>query len=307
MANINRDNFNTAGTLLTRSTASRSGTPDGNVYIDTTNDLIELIDDSELATTSAETNGLNTVDKVDALALYFFLLQEVEADSALQNFRFAMDAVGNRMGKLVGATAFLNSIKLAGTDRLKVSNSGFTEFAAGSGGNTIIDRIYHGARSVNDINSTTQPFYMLAESLSEAHRQAATPVDFANLGSINEVIQSFGTTANGDAGAGNFDYKNYVLILGAREFGYTIGEANSNGAELGALSQGYGIGNSIVTELSGITEADVFGGSQVAPYTGLGFTRQTTASTETGFNEGNGLFTDKITTTGGASLMEISA
>lgn len=322
---ITRDNY---VPLLKRSTNPRGSTPDGNIYIGASIDQLQIIDATELADinfgSGLEANPLTNEFKVQALAIYFFLLTEVENDPALQNFRFMMDAVVNRMAKLVGATGFLNGAKLAsgaidiggeggslGDDRLKIADSGFTEFADGSGGNTLIDRVYHGAKSLNDINATTQPFYQLvAKPVTEASRQASIPVDFSKQGGINEIIQSFGSTANGDTGAGDFDFKLYELILGAREFGYSMGEAGSTATgvtELGAYSAGYGIGNSPVSSILALDLADVFGGAQIAPYTGMGFWRDLTGQTETGFVEADGLFTDRITNTGGGSLTEIRA
>lgn len=322
---ITRDNY---VPLLQRSTNPRGSVPDGNIYIGSTIDQLQIIDATELADinfgSGPESNPLTNEFKVQALAIYFFLLTEVENDPALQNFRVSMDAVVNRMAKLVGATGFLNGVKLAsgavdiageggslGDDRLKIADSGFTEFADGSGGNTLIDRVYHGAKSLNDINPTTQPFYQLVlKPANEANRQAAAPVDFSKQGGINEVIQSFGDTGNGDTGAGDFDYRGYELILGAREFGYTMGEAGSSATgvtELGAYSAGYGIGNSPVTDILALNLADVFGGGQIAPYTGMGFWRDASGQTESGFVEADGLFTDRITNTGGGSLIELRA
>lgn len=303
---VTRDNFTT---LLVRSTNARGSTPNGNVYFDTANDKLQLITLDELATvdlgSGLEANPLTSSDKIQALALYFFVLQEVQADPTLQQFRISVDAVSNRMGKLVGATAFLNAITLDTNttttnldDRDKIADSGFTEFAVGG----VINAIYHGVKSLTAINATTQPFYMLAASLSETDRQAATPIDFDQLGDINSVIKSY---TNGGS-----DDLNSVLIIGAREFGYTIGETNSTEAgvaELGAYSQGYGIGNSIVSSIAALTQADVFGGLQVAPYTGLGFFINATSVARTGFVEADGNFRDKITNTGGASLLQIRA
>lgn len=317
---ITRDNFQT---LLQRSTQPRGSTPDGNVYFDTTNDRIQLITAGELAQvdlgSGLEANPFTSTLKMQALALYFFLLQEVQADANLQRFRRSMDAVANRMGRLVGATSFLNDVVCAsgtvdangvggelGDDRLKLADSGITEFnVAGA-----IKRVYHGAKSLNPINATTQPYYLLAASLSEADRQAATPVDFSKPGSINELIQTFGDATNG-----NFDSRAAVLINCAREFGYTIGEANSldtGVAELGAYAQGYGIGNAVVNELSGIALTDVRGGGAIPPYTNLGFFRHGTPQTRTGFSSSgagaSGNFTDEITLSSGTmSLVQLRA
>ena len=316
MAKITRDNFTATGTKLIRATTGRSGTPNGNVYIDTVNDRIELIDTSEKATFGATANDLIAADGVQGLALYFFLMQEVDADPLLQNYLFGMDAVPNRMGKLVGAVAFLNGIKLAtnGTgitdDRLKLVDTGFTEFAAAGGGNSLIDRVYHGIKSLNPINATSQGYYMLAASNSEADRLAATPVNFKQTGDINQVIQTFGSTANGDTAAGTTDNKASTLILCVRDFGYEIAETSSiltGVTELGAYAQGYGIGNPAVSELSTISKADVWGVNQIAPYTGLGFQRETTTVSHSGFNEAAGNFKDTITNTAGASLLQIRA
>ncbi len=322
---ITRDNYIP---LLQRSTNPRGSVPDGNIYIGASIDQLQIIDATELAQinfgSGDEANPLTNEFKVQALAIYFFLLTEVENDPALQNFRFSMDAVVNRMAKLVGATGFLNGVKLAsgaidiadvggslGDDRLKIADSGFTEFADGSGGNTLIDRVYHGAKSLNDINSTTQPFYQLVlKPVTEATRQSAIPVDFSKLGGINEVIQSYGSSSNGDGGTSDFDYRNYELILGAREFGYTMGEAGSSATgvpELGAYSAGYGIGNSPVSDILALDLADVFGGGQVAPYTGMGFWRDASGQSESGFVEADGDFTDRITNTGGGSLIQLRA
>lgn len=324
---ITRDNFNIN---LKRSTEGREGggTPDGNVFIDTTNDVLQLIDVTEAPKidlgSGLEANPLTSVTKVQALALYFFLLQEVEADPSLQDFRVGMDAVVNRMGKLVGANAFLNGIKLAdgtidiagvggslGDDRLKIADSGFTEFADGSGGNTLTDRILHGAKSSLPITtSNIKPFYMLVpKPVTEAGRQASIPVDFVNHSAINDNVQSFGSTANGDTGAGDFDYLDYEFILGVREYGFTMAETGSTATgvdELGAYVQGYAIGNSAVTAIQAIAEADVWD-TQVAPYTGMGFFRFATGQTEAGFVEGDGTFTDYITNTGGGTLIELRA
>ena len=307
---ITRDNFTT---LLTRSTQGRAGTPDGNIYFDTANDLIEIITADELTQvdlgSGLEDNPLTSTDKIQSLALYFFALQEVEADPTLQGFRTALDAVSNRMGKLVGATAFLNAITLAPNtstannhDRDKIADSGFTEFLVDGS----IERVYHGVKSQNPINATTQPFYQLAASLSEADRQAAAPIDFSNPGDINDVIQTF---ENGGA-----DNRTNVLIIGAREFGYTIGETSSVAAgvsELGAYSQGYGIGNTIAADIAALDFNDVWT-TPVAPYDALTFFRHATPQTRSGFATSgagaSGDFTDEIQlSTGTMSITQLRA
>lgn len=315
---ITRDNY---APLLLRSTNPRGSTPNGNVYFDTANDKIQLITADELANVTypvghagyvagaPEANPLTSELKVQALALYFFALQEVEADPTLQGFRTVLDAVGNRMGKLVGATGFLNAVTLDTNtttqnlkDHDKVCDSGFTEFAV----NGDINKVFHGVKSLNPINATTQGYYLLAASLSEAHRQAATPVDFSNPGSINDVIQTYQN--------GGTDNRNSLLIVCAREFGYTIGEANSTGtgvAELGAYSQGYGVGNAIAADVAALSYADVWT-TPVAPFSNLTFYRHATPQARSGFSTAgggaSGNFTDEIQLASGTmSIVQLRA
>ena len=301
---ITRDNFDT---LMVRSTGERGNSPNGNWFIDLTNDEVQLITREELAQvdlgSGLEDNPLTNGEKIQQLAVYFAYLNAVQADAALQQYVTPVDAVGNRMARLVGANAYLNGDKLAsgavdaagrggslGDDRLKIADSGFTEFAAGGGGNTLIDRIYHGSKSVNFVDPTAQPFYLLAASTSEADRQAATPVNYSRLGPVNDVVQTFGSTANGDTGAGDFDRLTYVLISCVREFGFTVGEAVSTDigvTELGAYLQGYPLGHTQVPEIAALTESDICGTNEVqeinSDHTGgnfeLTFDGQTTTAT----------------------------
>ncbi len=307
---ITRDNFTT---LLKRSSEGRAGTPDGNIYFDTDNDVLELITYDELNQidlgSGAEDNPFTTADKIQVLALYFFVLQEVEADPTLQGFRVAVDAVSNEMGKLVGATAFLNLITLATNssttnliDHDKVGDSGFTEFAIDG----TINKVWHGAKSLVDINSTTQPYYLLAASMSEADRMAATPIDFADLGDINAVILTYTNGGN--------DYRDDVLIVCARQFGYTIGEADSISTgvnRLGAYSQGYGVGNSIAADIAALNYDDIIT-TPIAPYSNTTFYRHATAQTQTGFSSfgggTSGDFTDEVQLSAGTmSIIELRA
>lgn len=315
---ITRDNY---GPLLVRSSQARSGTPDGNVYFDTANDKIQLITAAESANVTypvghsghsdgnPEANPLTHTNKVQVLALYFFMLKEVEIDPNLQKFRTAIDAVTNRMGKLVGATAFLNAITLDSNsstansdDRDKIADSGFTEFDVSGA----IDRVFHGARSLNPINATTQPYYLLAASTSEADRQAATPVNFANPGDINQSVQTFQN--------GGTDNRNSVMIACAREFGYTMGEATSIQAgvpELGAYSAGYGVGNSIASDIAALNFSDVWT-TPVAPYDALTFFRHASAQTHSGLaTSGAGVsgdFTDEVQLSAGTmSITQLRA
>lgn len=303
---ITVDNFSS---LLVQSTQGRAGTPDGNIFFDTANDRIELITvEDGLATvdlgSGPEGNPLTNADKITLQALYAFERQERGTDTSLRFFRPGTE------GRFqdAGAFRFINGVKLAtDADRSKILGSGWAEIAEDGG----TDRIYFGVRSLNDIQPTSQPFVQIPSTNDEAGRQAAVPIDASRTGPLDEAFQVFGSTGNtpSDAGAGDFDFTDRPLIAGVRTFGFTQGEATSTGSgvsRLQAFSAGFGLGEN-PSPTADFTEADVFGGSAIAPYTGLGFFRHATPQSRSGFVEADGDFTDEITNTGGASLAQIRA
>lgn len=315
--NINADNYDT---LLVRSDNPRGSSPNGNIFFSESSPFyVQIITAEENPTvdfgSGLEANPLTNDLKIDMLALAFFAYDSFAGDSDLQSFRLAIDPVGNRMGRYVGANSLLNGIKLSSADgslsdeRFKISNTGVTEYSADGDGRSVIDRVYHGPKTTG-LAADCQPFYQIVDSLSESDRMSVAPVNFSKLGDINELIQTFGTTANGDTTAGDFDSRNKTLILGVRKFGYTISEVDSDSAgvsELGAYSNPYGLSHATVLELSGISESDVYGGSAVAPYSTITFERRDTPLVVTGFTSGSGSFTDVIYNPGGASLTQLRA
>ena len=182
-----------------------------------------------------------------------------------------------------GAFAFVAGVKLDDVngnapDRGKIRGSGWTEFSDDAA--TLIDRVYFGSRSLNNIEATSQPYVQIAASLSESDLQAAAPIDAARVGPLDQAFQTFGTTANGDTGAGNFDNTGSVLVAKVRTFGQTQGEATSTGSgvsRLQAFSAGFGLGEGISPSDS-FTEADVFGGAAIAPFSTMDFFRYASPS-----------------------------
>ena len=307
MATVTIDNFTTT---LKQSTQGRAGTPDGNIYFDYANDLIEIITVEDLATVDfgggAVANPLTDYDGITDQALYAFERQERRTDEALRKFWPGTAMVFKNAG-----AGELNGVKLAEngnvSDWTKMRGSGLIVRAATTDGSKgPIDREYHGVRSLNNIDATSQPYYMLCDDLTEAGLQAATPVNFARLGPIDEMIQTFGTTANGDADAGDFDNKSKVLVVSVRTFQNNYGRATSTGsgvAELGGFSAGYGVGESLNPAITD-TLADVYT-SPVAPYDGLSLEVLGAPTTKTGFIAGSADYDIIITNTGGASLAQV--
>ncbi len=300
-------------TLLVESSQGRAGTPDGNIFFDTANDRIEIITLEELANvdlgSGAEANPLTNDLGITLQALYAFERRSRRTNLALRNFLPGIDGVFQD----AGAWTFEAGIKLAadgnsstGDDRTKIRSSGWRELAA----NDSIDRIYFGARSLNDIQPTSQPYIQIAASTSEADLLAAAPVDAARTGPLDQAFQTFGSTANGDAAAGDFDFTtSRIFVARVRTFGFTQGGSTSTSSgvsRLQSFSAGFGVGES-TSPVNAFTEADVFGGAAIAPFTGMLFSRNAAPTTQTGFNEGNGDFTDVLSNSGGGSLLQIRA
>ena len=304
---------------LKQSTQGRGGTPDGNIYFDVANDTVELIGVDELATFDhtgmggggSDANQLTNFDGITIRGLYNFENQERSADETLRKYK--RGTAGTY--RFAGAFNFINGVKLDDTalgdssvDRNKVRGSGWIEYAADGDGKTDVDRIYHGVASLIDIQATTVPYYALVTAIDEASLQAATWLDFVREGDIAEAVQVYGSTSYGDTGASDFDYTTRNLVVRVRSWGYNPGETTAiltGIAEFSGFSAGYGVGETL-NPANAFTLADVFGGSQVAPWTGMSLTKDT-ATTKSGFNEADGDFTWILTNTGGGTAQQCAA
>lgn len=296
-------------TTLKQSTTARGSTPNGNVFFDVANNEIQLIGVNELATidfgAGAVDNPLVQADGISMRALYNFENQERRTDETLRKYKRGVD--GDY--RFAGAFSFVNGVKLDGTDRTKIRGSGFIEYADSGDGQTTIDRIYHGVKSLNSIQSGTQPYYTLATATDESTLQSATWSNFSRTGAIDEVVQVFGTTANGDSGAGTFDYTERVLVVRVRSYGYNTGETTSTASgisEFSGFSAGYGVGETLNASNTFLL-SDVYGGAQVSPWTGMSLELLASAQTETGFNEADGDFSWILSNTAGGTVEECAA
>jgi hypothetical protein len=267
---------------LKQSTQSRAGVPDGNIYFDKVNNIIELIGVDELATFdhtsmgggAADANQLANFEGITLRGLYNFENQERVVDESLR--QFLRGSKGTY--RFAGAFDFINGVKLddtvlgdGSTDRNKVRSSGWIEFADTQDGKTDVDRIFHGVSSLVDIQATTIPQYALVADQLEATLQAATWGTFQRQGDINEAVQVYGSTSFGDTGAGDFDSTTLALVVRVRSWGYNPGETTSVAtgiAEFSGFSAGYGVGETF-NPANVYTLADVFGGAQISPWTGM--------------------------------------
>ena len=287
--------------MLVQSTQGRSGTPDGNVFFDTTNGLIEFITLQELPNvdlgSGSEANPLDETLGIKLEAAYAFENQERTTDETLRKF----DRWLKGSFKFAGAYDYINSRKPSTqADRDIARGSGWTEFAVDGG----IDRIYFGNKGLGVIESLSQPYYQLSAG--------GVPVDYAKLGQFDEAVQVFGDTGNtpSDTGAGDFDTRNYEAVsIRTFQFNYdrktTVDDLGI--AELGPYSTGFAVTETPHLTSGNYTLADVYGGAQIAPWTNMGLEELDTPQTETGFNEADGDFTWVVNNTTPGTLDEVVA
>lgn len=287
---------NLAANKLKESTNPRGSAPNGNVYFDLINGEMQIITADELATVDfgagAVANPLlnsgGAAGGVTARALYKFERMRRAANETLRKYDKFM--VGSY--KYAGAYEMANGRKIATADIKKLRGTGMVwRSAAGA-----VNRIYFGARSLGNIDPASQAYYQLTAG--------GAPVNFSYPGAVDEMIQVFGSTANGDAGAGNFDSRTY-LAISLRSFGKVHdrkGLADSGITIMDGFSAGFALGESNHLTTGNYTLANVYGGAAIAPFTGLSLEKLAVPQNETGFNEGSGVFTWVLNNAAAASL-----
>ncbi len=296
---------------LKQSTQSRSGTPDGNVYFNKTTGAIEFIQADELATIDLSGQG-GAADADNPLgvdlglkfeAIYAFENQERADDEDLRKYyRWTSGTF-----KYGGAYSFINSRKPSTTeDRSIIRSSGWNEYASDGG----IDRIYFGNKGLSNVEALSQPYYMLANSVTP-DVNTLTPHDYAKDGQIDEAIQVFGSTGNTptDASAGNFDTTLYEAVS-LRTFGNNYDRKTTvddlSIAELGGYYTGFAVNESEHLTTKNYTLADVYT-TQIAPWTGMSLEKLAAAVNRDEFAEAAGDFTWVLNNTGSGNLDQMVA
>ena len=291
---IDLSNFST---LLVQSSEGRSGTPDGNIFFDVATGNFEIITREELAQvdlgSGLEDNPLTNQDGITMGAIYGFERQERRVDEELRKY----DTYFAGSFKFAGAYEVINGRKFADDDRQKIRASGWIERAV----NGAIDRIYFGVVSLGTIEPNSQPYYQL--------ELGGEPFNFAKAGPVDEAVQVFGTTANGDSEAGSIDNL-FFLTNKVRTFGFNFDEkglADSGVNEMSGFSTGFALTETLHLTTGNYSLDDVYGGSQIAPWTGMSLERLASPITEGGFNEADGDFSWVLTNTAGGTLDECVA
>jgi hypothetical protein len=247
---------------------------------------------SDVCASVAQANPLILLDGIKLEAVYAFEKQERLADETLRTEQQYL--VGDF--KFAGAYSFLNSRKPASAaDRAIIRGSGWNEIALDGA----VDRIYFGNKGLSNIEAASQPYYQLADG--------GEPFDFAAVGQIDEAVQVLGTTANvpSDSAAGDFDTRTYEAVS-IRTYGQTYDRKETTTdlaiTTLGGFSTGFALQESVHLTTGSYALADVYGGAQIAPWTGMTLEKLVTAQTETGFVEADGDFTWVLNNTGSGTL-----
>tara|TARA_R110000851_G_scaffold244874_5_gene397653 strand:- start:203 stop:1666 length:1464 start_codon:yes stop_codon:yes gene_type:complete len=284
---------------LQHSTQPRSGTPDGNYHLDASdpaNPRIQVFSSSEVPTMAGSvTNTLHPQDAVTMRALYgAFVLLRKNDENVRHFLKPAVGAFAN-----AGAYRLLNNWLFDTDLDLKLVRGAGLECYADSG--TLLNRVYFGPKSSSSIETTSQPSYQLALN--------GAVTDFNFLGAVDELVQVYGSTANGDSSAGNFDQRSFFAIS-VREWGQRHDRKNLADVQL-AEAAGYsgslGLSESPHPTTPSYSEGSVHTGTVVAPWSTMNFQTESSPVTRTGFNQANGDFSLTIVNPAGASLDEVVA
>ena len=291
---IDLSNF---ASLLVQSSEGRTETPDGNIFFDVATGNFEIITREELAQvdlgSGLEDNPLTNQTGITMGAIYGFERQERRTDEELRKY----DTYFAGSFKFAGAYEVINGRKFASDDRQKIRASGWIERAA----NGSVDRIYFGVVSLGNIEEASLPYYQLS--------LGGEPFDFAKAGPVDEAVQVFGTTANGDTEAGSIDNL-FFLTNKVRTFGFNYDEkglVDSGVNEMSGFSTGFALTETPHLTTGGYDLDDVYGGSQIAPWTGMSLERLASPITEGSFNEADGNFSWVLNNTLGGTLNECVA
>jgi len=174
MSTIDLSNYST---LLKQSTQSRNDTPDGNIYFDITNGLIEFIPIEELPQIDfgdgLVDNPLNFREGIKFEAIYAFENQERSTDEELRKHdRWTMGTF-----KAGGAYRFINGRTPAiEQDRSIIRSSGWVEYAK----DKTINKIYFGNKGLGNIMEDSQPYYQLGVFTET--------INYSKTGQINEAV-----------------------------------------------------------------------------------------------------------------------
>ena len=204
--------------------------------------------------TGAKTIALTTAgnlsdDGVTGQALYSFLKEEWKTDATLIPYPFPMVSITPEQFEFVEGWKPSND-----TTRNLMRSCGWREINASD----VVNREYMGIISLGNIDSSDTAYYAFSSDTAKT--------DFDFTGTVNQGIQTFGDSSNG-----NFDKRSDTLTVYIRSQGKTYNSATSTSIGLTALN--YIANRFPLAEAadSKITASDSTI-STTAPYTGMSIT-----------------------------------
>lgn len=300
MATIDLSNY---ATTLIQSSQGRAGTPDGNVFFDTTG-KIEFIPVEEVATLdltsigggATDPNPLSTQDGLKFEAIYAFENQERRLDEALREF----DRWTSGTFKFGGAYNFVKGrVPSSPADRAIIRGSGWNELDADG----IAIRKYFGNKGLSNIEVASQPYYQ--QSIQ------GTATDFAKAGQIDEAILVYqDLDANGTP---DIDLTTYEAVS-VRTYGNNHDRKETTTdlgiAELGGYSTGFALNESIhlTTSEGNMPYADVIT-TPASVWIGMELNHIAVPVAKTEFSDGTGtrLFSWELINPNSATLDDMVA
>ena len=153
-------------------------------------------------------------DGVSGQALYSFLKEEWKNDASLIPYPFPMVSITPEQFEFVEGWVPAND-----TTRNLIRSAGWREINASS----VLEREYMGIVSLGNIDSSDTAYYAFSSD--------TVKTDFDFTGTINQAIQTFGDSSNG-----NFDKRSNTLTVYIRAQGKTYGSATSTSIGLTALN-----------------------------------------------------------------------
>ena len=245
---------------------------------DDLNQGTEVTIDTSAKTIALAVAGNLSNDGVSGQALYSFLKEEWKNDASLIPYPFPMVSITPEQFEFVEGWVPAND-----TTRNLIRFAGWREINASS----VLEREYMGIISLGNIDSSDTAYYAFSSDTAKT--------DFDFTGVINQAIQTFGDSSNG-----NFDKRANTLTVYIRAQGKTYGSATSTSIGLTALNY---IANRF--PLAEATDSKVSASdstiSTAAPYTGMSITYGATTRTIGGVSynfsiivDGNGGTTQQI-------------
>ena len=245
---------------------------------DDLNQGTEITIDTSAKTIALAVAGNLSNDGVSGQALYSFLKEEWKNDASLIPYPFPVVSITPEQFEFVAGWVPAND-----TTRNLIRFAGWREINASS----VLEREYMGIISLGNIDGSDTAYYAFSSDTAKT--------DFDFPGVINQAIQTFGDSSNG-----NFDKRSDTLTVYIRAQGKTYGSATSTSIGLTALN--YIANRFPLAEAadSKITASDLTITND-APYTGMSVTYGATTRTIGGVSynfsiivDGNGGTTQQI-------------